>query len=328
MSVQRTVQGTVQRSAQRRFGIGLVVVGATLFILNSGVSRVALRNGIGSLELTSLRVTGTFVALLVVAVAWQRSALRLPRGRQLLLVTALGLFGVALLQLCYFMALDRLTISLALLLEYQAPILVALWAKFVQRAEVTARLWWGLALAVAGLAAATEIWEGASFDTVGVLAGIGGAICFAAYFLLGEACHDAGLSSVQVMLWGFAVATVAMNLASPVWLVEADLTASVSLQGSLDALSAPLWLVLAWVVLLGTLAPFGVELVALRYIPATLVTAIAMLEPVGAAALGWAWYAESLSAVAVLGCVAVVAGILLAQTARGEEHPEDPITLT
>ena len=313
--------------SSRRIGISLVVLGASLFILNSGVSRIALRNGIDSLQLTSLRVTGTLVALVLIAALFQRSALRLPRGRQLLLVSALGLFGVALLQFCYFVALDRLTISLALLLEYQAPILVALWAKFVQRAQVGQRLWVGLALAVAGLAAATEIWKGASFDTLGVVAGFGGAVCFAAYFLLGEACHDAGLSSVQVMVWGFAVATVAMNLVSPVWLIEADYTASVSLQGNLDHLSLPLWVVLTSVVLLGTLAPFGVELVALRFIPATLVTAIAMLEPVGAAALGWAWYAEALSPVAVLGCFAVVAGILLAQTARGT-HPDDPVAVT
>lgn len=314
-------------AVQRRIGVSLVVLGATLFIINSGVSRIALRNGIESLELTSLRVTGTFVVLLLIAALFDRPALRMPRGRQAWLVVGLGLFGVALLQFCYFVALDRLTISLALLLEYQAPILVALWAKFVQHSQVTARLWWGLGLAVVGLAAATEIWEGASFDALGVAAGLGGAVCFAAYFLLGEECHASGLSSVQVMLWGFGVATVALNLAEPVWGVDADYGATVSVQGNLDHLSLPLWLVLCSVVLLGTLAPFGVELVALRYIPATLVTAIAMLEPVGAAALGWAWYAEALSAVAVAGCVAVVAGILLAQSSRAE-HPDDPVPLT
>src|SRR5690606_39635338 len=97
--------------------------------------------------------------------------------------------------------------------------------------------------------------------------------------------------------------------------------------GVLEGWSAPLWVIVAWVVLLGTLVPFGVELVALRFIPATVVTAIAMLEPVGAAGLGWAWFGESLSAVAVVGCFAVVAGMLLAQSARAE-HPDDPPPLT
>lgn len=314
-------------TARHSTGVSLVLLGALLFIVNAGVSRVALRNGIDSLELTSLRVTGTFVVLLVVTALWQRSALRVPRGRQLVLVVALGLFGVALLQFAYFVAIDRLTIGLALLLEFQAPILVALFAKFVQRAQVTSRLWWGLGLAVVGLAAATEIWEGASFDTLGVAAALASAVFFAAYFLLGEAAHAQGLSSLAVMVWGFGVAAVAINLAAPFWTVEADLGASVSLLGALGSWSAPLWLVVVWVVLLGTLAPFGLELAALRHISATVVTAIAMLEPVGAAALGWAWFGESLSGVAVVGCVAVVAGILLAQSAR-VEHVEEPVAVT
>ena len=61
---------------------------------------------------------------------------------------------------------------------------------------------------------------------------------------------------------------------------------------------------------------FAVELVALRHLRATTVTMVAMLEPVGVAALGWVWFHESLGLVGTLGCLAVVAGIVLAQTAR------------
>ncbi len=330
-----TQRGYLRHNAQvmtapaprRALGTALVVLGAVLFIVNAGVSRVALRHGIDSAQLTSLRVTGTFVALLLLALVVERSALRVPRGRSAWVVVAMGILGVAALQFFYFVAIDRLTIGLALLLEYQAPFLVALWARYVQRAQVSSRLWWGLGLAVAGLAAATEAWRGASFDTIGLAAGFGAAVTFAAYFLLGEEAQTE-MSSVSVMLWAFGVGAVVLNVAAPVWRVDVDLGAHVSLLGALDHLSAPLWLVVVWVVLLGTLAPFGVELVALRHIPATTVTAIAMLEPVGAAALGWAWFAESLSLVASVGCVTVVVGILLAQSSRTEDHPDDPVPLT
>ncbi|WP_110240247.1 EamA family transporter [Nocardioides gilvus] len=317
-------------STNRGVGVGLVTLGATLFILNSGVSRVALRAGISSLELTSIRVTGTFVVLLVVVALFRpdarRSALRVPRGRELWLVLGLGLVGVAALQFLYFVAIDRLTIGLALLLEFQAPFLVALWAKFVQGNKVTARLWWGLGLAIIGLAAATEAWKGAAFDTFGVLAGLGAAVAFAGYFLLGERIQHS-MSSVGTMLWSFGVAAVAMNLVQPSWQIDAALGQRVSLQGNLDHLSLPLWMPVASIILLGTLVPFGVELAALRFIPATAVTAIAMLEPVGAAALGWAWHQEALGAVAVAGCITVVVGILLAESSR-VGHPPDPVALT
>lgn len=313
-------------STHRNFGVTLVVIGAALFILNSGVSRVALRSGISSLELASLRITGTFAALLLIAVFFRRSALRVPRGREIPLVIGLGLVGVAALQFFYFVAIDRLTIGLALLLEFQAPFLVALWAKFVQHSVVTARLWWGLAMAVTGLAAATEVWKGATFDSIGVLAGFGAAIAFATYFLVGESVQQS-MSSVGTMLWGFGVAAVALNLLQPVWLVDAPFGEQVSLLGNLDHLTVPLWTAVAWVIVLGTLLPFGFELAALRYIPPTTVTAIAMLEPVGAAALGWAWHQEALGGIAIIGCLTVVAGILLAETSRAD-HPDEPVLVT
>jgi drug/metabolite transporter (DMT)-like permease len=55
---------------------------------------------------------------------------------------------------------------------------------------------------------------------------------------------------------------------------------------------------------------------------------IALLEPIGVSALGWAWFHESLGPVAVLGCVAVVAGIVIAQSARREHLASEPPTLT
>jgi drug/metabolite transporter (DMT)-like permease len=90
----------------------------------------------------------------------------------------------------------------------------------------------------------------------------------------------------------------------------------VSLLGRLAGVSAPVWAVLAWIVVVGTVAPFGLTLLALRHLSATTVTMVAMLEPIGVSALGWVWFAESLDAVALTGGVAVVAGIVLAQSAR------------
>jgi drug/metabolite transporter (DMT)-like permease len=267
-------------------------------------------------SLTTLRVTGTFAVLLVAALVLRRDALRPPRGRLGLLVVVHGLVGVAALQWTYFVALDRLPVGMALLLEYQAPILVALWARYVQRERVRQRIWLGLALAWGGLAAATGIWRGLALDAVGISAGLGAAVCFAAYFLIGE--HGVGLlDPLRVILWSFLVAAVALNVVHPVTSAPLGLLGDqVSLLGRLDGHSAPVWAVLAWIVVVGTVAPFGLTLLALRHLSATTVTMVAMLEPIGVSALGWVWFAESLDAVALTGGVAVVAGIVLAQSAR------------
>ncbi len=307
-------------------GYALVGLGAALFIVNAGVSRVVLRSGVSPLELTSMRVTGTALVLLVGAVLFRRSALRPPRGRLALLLVVHGLVGVAALQWAYFVAIDRLPVGLALLLEYQAPLIVVVWARFVQHEQVRRRVWAGLGLALVGLAAATGLLEGElAFDGVGLLAGLAAAVCFATYFLVGE--HGvAELDPLRVVLWSFAVASVAINLVAPVtrFPVEA-LTGDAPLLGRLAAVVLPGALLVAWVVVLGTLLPFGVEILALRHLPASTVTMVAMLEPVGVSALGWLWFREELGAVATVGCTLVVVGILAAQTGRAPHPlPEPP----
>ncbi len=305
------------------FGLVLVVVAAACFIVNAGVSRVALRGGIDPEQLTTLRLTGTAAVLVLAAAVFSRGALRLPTGRLGLLLVVLGVVGVAGVQWSYFVAIDRLPIGMALLLEYLAPVLVAVWAWLVQGERVRRRLWLGLALAMSGLAAATGIWGGGVvLDPVGIAAGLIAAVCFAVYFIVGE--HGVGaLDPLRVALWSFVFGAVAMNIYSPVTSFPADrLDDQVDLLGALSGTTVPLWLVLAWIVVLGTLTPFCLELVALRHLTATIVTTLAMLEPIGVSALGWVWFGESLDAVGVVGVVAVVVGVVIAQSARVPEPPD------
>jgi len=311
-------------------GYALVIGGAMLFILNAGVSRVAIRAGVDATALTSLRVTGAVVVFALVAAVVRPSALRPPRGRDLLLLIALGLVGVAALQWTYFVAIDRLPLGIALLLEYTAPVLVALWARFVQHEPVRGRMWVAIALALGGLAVVAQVWQGLAFDGIGVLAGLAAAVCFAAYFLLGE--HQVGDSDpLAVILWGFLVAAIALNVARPVTTIDPELVgASTSMLGGLNEWRLPVWLLLAWIVVAGTVVPFFTALLALRHLPATVVTVVAMLEPVGAAALGWVWFGEFLTPLQILGGIVVVAAIVLAQSARITPHPrvEPPMAIS
>ena len=274
-----------------------------------------------------MRVTGTALCLGLVAVVAAPGTLRPPRGRELLLLVALGLTGVALVQLTYFVALERLTVGMALLLEYTAPILVALWARFVQKEQVRARLWYALALAILGLAMIAQVWQGLTLDPVGVAAGFGAAIAFSAYFLLGE--HGVSrLDPFPVFFWSFAFAAIALNLVSPVTSLDwGAATMSVSMLGALDAWTVPSWVLLAWVVVPGTLVPFGCTLYALEHLPVTTVTTVAFLEPVGAILLGWLWFDESLTGVQVVGAALVVTGILLASSARPAHPALEPAPL-
>ena len=194
--------------------------------------------------------------------------------------------------------------------------LVVLWVRFVARSRVPAACG-SPSASPGGLAVVSRVWNGLTFDGLGVIMALLAAVSFAAYFLLGE--HNVGFDDpLRVILWAFIVATVAMNLIQPIWTTP-ELDGSTSLLGRLDDYTVNPWLVIAVVVLLGTVMPFFLEMVALRHLPATIVTVVAMLEPVIANVLGWAWFRESLTPVQVLGAIAVLAGIVLAQTSRKVE---------
>jgi len=305
-----------------RLGLALVLCGSALFTLNAGVSRVIIRSGVDPATFTTVRVTGSALIFALWTACWRRQSLYLPRGRELLVLIGLGLAGVALLQWTYFVAVQRLPVGVALLLQFTAPVLVALWSRVVRKEPVRNRMWVAIGLSFAGLAVIAQVWEGMVLDPVGVLAGFGAAIFMATYFLLGE--HGVNTQDpMTVIVWAFLIAALALNIVHPVTNLSIDVAGtSTSLLGSLSGLSAPVWALIAWVIVMGTVVPFGLELYALQHLPATLVIMVAMLEPVGVNVLGWVWLDETLSPVQILGGIAVVTGIVLAQTARRQVERE------
>jgi drug/metabolite transporter (DMT)-like permease len=90
----------------------------------------------------------------------------------------------------------------------------------------------------------------------------------------------------------------------------------VSLQGSLSGVHLPVWALVLWIVVLGTIAPFSLIVGALRHVTATRAGVTAMLEPVVATVVAWAWLREALAPAQLAGAAIVLAAIGLAQTAR------------
>lgn len=297
-------------------GYALVLLGASLFIVNAGVSRLTLDSGIAPTRLATARSTGTVLLLLVLVVAsgrWRGLALR---RSEIPLVLGYGVLGVAGVQWGYFVAIDRLPIGIALLLEYLAPLLIALWARFVQRERVNRLLWPALGLCLAGLALVAEVTGGGDgLDPLGVAAALFAAVAFSAYFLLGQRLV-AERDVLTTAFWGFLVATIVLTTVSPVWAFPVPLTNEVALPTALGSASVVLLVLLGWVVLPGTLLPFACTTAALRYLPATSVSLLATLEPVGAAGLAWWWFGEYLTPVQIAGAGLVLFGIVLAVLAR------------
>jgi drug/metabolite transporter (DMT)-like permease len=303
--------------AHRRplLGYAMVWTAATLFAVNGTVSKVILESGVSSLRLAQVRSTGALFVLGVLVLLAARRTLRVGRG-ELAFLAVYGIAGLALMQLLYFLAIHRLPIGIALLIQYLAPLLVALWARFVTHEPVRRRVWAALALALGGLTLVVEIWGGLALDGWGVAAALAGAVAFAAYVLMAER-GVRRRDPVSLSLYGFLFATLFWALVQPWWSFPfAIVGAEVSLLGNLSERALPGWTLMAWMIVLGTIVPFWLVVGALRHIAATRVGIVAMLEPVVAAIVAFAWLDESLAAAQLVGGGIVLAGILLAQTAR------------
>jgi len=296
-------------------GYAMVLVAATFFGINGTVSKVALSSGLSSLRLTEVRSAGACLGLVLVALARRPSSLRVAR-RELPRLALFDCVGVAFVQLTYFLAIHRLAIAIALLIQYLGPLLVAVYARLFGHEHVRRRIWAALGLSLAGLTLMVQLWSGVSLDGLGVLYAFLGAIAYATYLLLAER-EVAARDTISLMAWGFAFSTLFWTIVQPWWTFPARTVArTVSLQGSLSSVHVPVWALVLWVIVLGTIAPFTLIVAALRRISATRAGVTAMLEPVVATVVAWGWLRESLSAVQLVGAAVVLVGIGLAQTAR------------
>jgi drug/metabolite transporter (DMT)-like permease len=296
-------------------GYTMVFVAATLFGINGAVAKVVLTSGLSSLRLTEARSAGACIALTAIALVRAPSSLRV-RARELPWLALFGIVGVAFVQLFYFLAIHRLPVGIALLIQYIGPVLVAIWARTFGHEHVRRRIWIALALSLAGLATMVQLWSGVSLDGLGVVFALVAAVVFAVYLLLAE--HEVGSREpIPLLAWGFFFATLFWTVTQPWWSFPGSTVArTVSLQGHLSSVHLPVWALVLWVIVLGSAVPFVLIVGAMRHITATRVGIAAMLEPVVATVSAWIWLRESLGAAQLAGGAVVLAGIAVAQTAR------------
>jgi len=315
--VEPILSGSEQPARERRplLGYAMVLAATCMWGINGTVSKAILSSGLSSLRLTEVRSTGAAVALGTALLIARPRRLRIRRS-ELLFLAVFGILGLALVQWLYFFAIHRLQIGIALVIQYLAPVLIALWARFVAKEPVRRRIWVAIVLALGGLSLVVDLWHGFSLDTLGTAAALGAAVAFALYILLAERAV-ARRDPVSLLCLGFAVAALFWAVIQPWWSFPAGIVDDrVRLDGVLLATTTPIWLLMLTMIVVGTILPFLLLVGALRHVSATRVGVTAMFEPVAGALVAYAWLGESLSAAQLIGGAVVLGGILLAQTAR------------
>ncbi|GAA1714075.1 EamA family transporter [Streptomyces yatensis] len=306
-------------SQQRKVGLGLALVSALTFGGSGVAAKPLIEAGLAPLEVTWLRVTGA--ALILLPLVWRHR--RLPARRPALLV-GFGLLAVAGVQACYFAALSRIPVGVALLVEYLAPALVLGWVRFVQRRPVSRAAAVGVVLAVGGLACVVEVWSGLSFNPLGLLLAFGAAFCQVGYFVLSDHGSDGQdpADPLGVIAYGLLIGAVALTAVGRPWGMDwTVLTGGADLAGA----RVPALVLLAWIVLVATVIAYLTGVLSVRRLSPQVAGVLACLEAVIATVLAWVLLDEHLGVAQVVGGVVVLAGALIAQTSTPKGAAAEPV---
>lgn len=297
----------------------LTLTGALFFAFNGIIAKLVLASGLSTMRLTQVRCGGAFIILLTYVFLRYREKLRTART-DLPYLAIYGVVGFLAVQALYFVAISRLHVSIALIMEFTAPIWIVIWLRYVKKKYVPPLMWIAIFMAFSGLVLIAQVWRGRTLDPIGVIAALADGIVLATFFLLGEkltAKHEVE----TLMVYGFGFATLAMALTLPLWSFPTEIfTQPMELQGRFSEISLPGWVLIGWVIIMGTIVPYLLVVSGLKLLSASTSSVMGMSEPILAGVFAWIWLFEKWGVIQLLGGVIVIVGIILADKARTAAH--------
>ena len=292
-----------------------LVFGSLFFAISSIPAKLAMESGLSAWRLTQIRTIGAFLVLFIYVYLKNKQSLKI-KAKELPILIVFGVFGFAAVNLLYFLAIQRLNVGIALIIEFTAPIWIALWMRFIQKKLVSKLMWWGLVIGLTGLVLIAQVWRGLTLDGLGVTFAILDAFALTLYYLIGEKLVGVK-SSEATMAWGLGISSAFFAIIQPWWTFPFEEMGNiVDLTGRLTGISLPTFYLVLWVILFGTAIPYFLVLNGLRGLSAAKTSSIGMLEPVLGGIFGWIFLYENLNFIQSVGVLVVLVGIYLANRAR------------
>ena len=304
---------------QKHRGELFLLAGALLFSFNGIVSKLVLTSSLSALNLAQVRSTGAFIILFLLIFFRSREKLRVTK-KELPQLAFFGVIGIAAVQFLYFMAISRMHVSFALIIEFTAPIWIVLWIKYVKKRFVPTDMWIAIFLAFIGLLFIAQVWKGRTLDTIGLIAAFLDAIALSIYFLMGEKLTKT--RDIQSLtFFGFAFATLTWLIILPIWNFPFEVFGErINMQGIFDGFDSYGWVLIAWIIIFGTIVPYLLVITGIKTLSASTSSVIGMVEPVLVGILAWWWLREAWLPLQIFGGVLVMIGIYVADRARLRAH--------
>ncbi|KUJ67977.1 hypothetical protein ACZ90_23905 [Streptomyces albus subsp. albus] len=294
-----TARGVGGALAGAGAGVGLVL--ASVLSLQFGAALAAtLFPRLGPLGVVTCRLVGAAVVLGLLGRPWVRRGARSPGSWRV--PVAFGAL-TACMNVCLYLALDRLPLGVVITLEFLGPLGLAL---------ALSRRWTDAGWALCAGAGVVLLGDGAGrVDPVGVGCALTAAACWAGYIVLTRRMGQADAAGVADL----AVASgVALVLVAPLGVAQAGgalLDPGAALPGAL-------------VGVLSSALPYTLDLLALRRLPPRIFSVLMSLDPAVAALAGWLVLGQGLTVWqgTAIGLV-VAAGVGVTAGARRQAPGQD-----
>ena len=306
----------------RARGLGLALLSTATFSTSGSFARSLINAGWSAEAAVAARVSVAALILAIPTLLALRGQVEVLRRHSRLILTY-GVIVIAGGQICYFNAVERLSVGVALLLEYLGTILVVgwLWLRHGQRPRRLTMI--GSVVALSGLVLVVNPTGAVRIDPVGVLWSLAAAVCLAMYYVL-SAKGGEGLPPIVTVGAGMTLAAGTLILAALAGVLPIRATF-----GSVDFAGIEVsWLVpVLGLSVIAAVIGYVAGIASAPLLGAKLASFIGLTEVVFAVFFAWLLLGELPAGMQLVGGVLIVAGVVFVHVdeLRSSDLPIDAI---
>jgi drug/metabolite transporter (DMT)-like permease len=293
-------------------GLLLAIASATTFGMSGVLARGLLDTGWSAGATVGMRIAIAALALVVPGVLALRGRWHVLRHNAGL-VALYGTLAVAGAQLCYFYAVTYMQVSVALLLEYTAPVAVVMWLWLRHGHRPSGLTIVGAVVAAAGLALVLDVVSGAEISTVGVLWALGAMVGAASYFVI-SADEDNGLPGITLAAGGLVVGGLVIFTAMAIGVLPFDVSTADAVY---DGFTLPWWQPMLALGLVTAAFAYVTGIAASRRLGSRLASFVALGEVLAAVVWAWLIIGELPRPIQLVGGLLVLAGVVVVKLGEG-----------
>lgn len=308
---------------QFRLGLTFALASAFTFGFSGPLAKSLIEAGWSPTAAVTARLASGAVTLAVFATimhrGWFLEALRHWRT-----VLAYGVIPVAGAQWCYFNAVSHLSVGVALLLEYTAPLLVVGWVWATTRRRPSNLTVAGVVVAIIGIMLVLNVFAAAHINVVGVGWALAAAVCAACYFIMSakvgaDDSQDGEFNPITLATGGLVIGAITAALLGVSGVAPMTFTANDAVIGG--------WTT-SWVVpviglaLVPTAIAYTLGIMGISRLRARFASLVGLSEVLFAVLIAWALLGEAMTVLQAIGGIVVLAGLALARQGDRSEQVE------